>query len=86
MVEKQQINGKDVWLRVDAVPMNRANSNVIPREYFTAKYFYTEPHSGSEGGIPIKDEGGAEKLFESPVAALSYAWQYLKENDSLIVY
>jgi hypothetical protein len=78
MIEKQTINGKDVWLKVDPYHVERENPNIIPTEYFTAKYYYNEP-TGNEGET-IKDEDGSEKLFESPVAALTYAWKKLKEK------
>ena len=72
MVEKQSIKEKDVWIKVDPFHVERANPNIIPTEYFTATYYLQEPASNSNGEI-IKDEEGATKLFESPVAALTYA-------------
>ena len=72
MIEKQFINGKDVWLKVDAHPVERENHNIIPTEYFTATYYLEEPLTGDEDGEPIKDEDGELKLFESPVAALAF--------------
>ena len=72
MVEKHAINGKDVWLKVDPHPVQRENPNIIPTEYFTATYFLEEPLTGDEDGEIIKDEDGEPRLFESPVAALSY--------------
>jgi len=77
MIEKQSINGKDVWLKVDSQKMDRPNPNVIPTEYFTAAYYFEEPHSAANGET-IRDENGEIKLFESPVAALSYAWKKLE--------
>jgi hypothetical protein len=62
-----------VWLKVDSHPVERENRNIIPTEYFTAAYYLQEPTSGTAGGEIIKDEDGEPKLFESPVAALSYA-------------
>jgi hypothetical protein len=79
MIEKQTINGKEVWLKVDPYHVERENPNIIPTEYFTAKYYYNEPLN-NEGGELIKDEDGSDKLFESPVAALTYAWKKLKEK------
>ena len=73
MVEKQSINGKDVWLKVDPHPVQRANPNIIPTEYFTASFYLQEPVSDGTGGETIRDEEGEPRLFESPVAALSYA-------------
>ncbi len=72
MVEKQTINGKDVWLRVEPYHVPRANRNIIPTEYFTASYYFQEPTSASISGEEIKEEDGTPKLFESPVAALGY--------------
>ncbi len=75
MVEKQTINGKDVWLKVDSHPIQRENPNVIPTEYFTAAYYLQEPTDQSKDGVVIKDDDGEAKKFESPVAALTYAWK-----------
>jgi hypothetical protein len=72
MVEKHNINGKDVWLKVDVHPVHRENPNIIPTEYFTATYYLEEPLTGDEEGEAIKEDDGELKLFESPVAALSY--------------
>ena len=80
MIEKQLINGKEVWLKVDAYHMDRANPNIIPTEYFTASYFFQEP-AGDDGGEEVKDENGEIQLFESPVAALSYARRKLETNS-----
>lgn len=71
MIEKQSINGKDVWLEVEQQPANRNNPNVIPTEYFTARYYLEEPPGGS--AIILTDDEGEPKLFESPVAALTFA-------------
>lgn len=72
MIEKQTINGKDVWLQVEPYHVQRSSPDIIPTEYFTAKYYFEEPHGANEGEI-VRDEDGEAKLFESPVAALSYA-------------
>lgn len=71
MIEKQSINGRDVWVEIQQHPVNRENPNVIPTEYFTAKYYFEEP--GNAEGRVLMDDEGQPKLFESPVAALSYA-------------
>jgi len=71
MIEKHSINGKDVWLEIQQQPANRPNPNTIPTEYFTARYFFEEP--GTAPGKWLTDDDGEPKLFESPVAALSYA-------------
>lgn len=81
MVEKQNINGRDVWLKVDPVPVERENANIIPREYFTARYYFKEPDTDIHNGEAVRDENGEEKRFESPVAALSYAWRQIRETD-----
>jgi hypothetical protein len=73
MIEKQSINGREVWLKVDAHPMQRENPNIIPREYFTATYYTEDPNGGPIHGEVVTDETGEPKLFESPVAALSFA-------------
>lgn len=79
MIEKQNINGRDVWLKVDPHPVQRANSNIIPTEYFTATYYLQEPHSGNPVGEIVRGEDGEVRLFESPVAALSNAWKRVRE-------
>lgn len=73
MIERQLINGKEVWLKVDPHPVQRSNPNIIPTEYFTASYYMEEPAAENTRGELIRDEQGAPKLFESPVAALTYA-------------
>ncbi len=80
MIEKQSINGKEVWLKVDPHPVHRANPNIIPTEYFTASYYLQEPTTESANGEVIKDEDGEAKLFESPVAALAYARKRLEKG------
>ena len=82
MIEKQTINGKEVWLKVDPFHVERSNPNIIPTEYFTASYYNTEPSGSTAQGEQIKDESGEAKLFESPVAALTYAWEKLKRQQS----
>lgn len=80
MIEQHNINGKDVWIRVDAQPANRENPNLIPTEYFTVAWFTHEP-ADNEKGEQITEDGGV-KLFESPVAALSYARKVLETELS----
>lgn len=80
MIEKQEINGREVWLKVTSHPMDRENPNVIPREYFSARYYFSQPEETAGDGEPIRDEDGSDKLFESPVAALTYAWKQLKQS------
>ncbi|HZF62954.1 MAG TPA: hypothetical protein VEZ55_00635 [Chitinophagaceae bacterium] len=70
MIERQTINGKDVWLKVDPYHVERENPNIIPTEYFTASYYLSEPETGANGEVIQED--GELKLFESPVAALSF--------------
>lgn len=71
MTEKMSINGKDIWIMVDAIQLNRSNPNVIPTEYFTASYRLQEPDESP--GILFIKEDGTPVLFESPVAALEFA-------------
>jgi hypothetical protein len=78
MTEKQLINDKDVWIKVDPHPVERENSNTIPTEYFTATYYFHDPSSDNSIGILMKDENNEVKFFESPVAALSYATKKLE--------
>ena len=76
MTEKLTINGKDVWIVIEAHPMNRENPRTIPTEYFTVRYSFHEPGSGD--GELVLDDTHSPRLFESPVAALRYA------NEELI--
>ncbi len=80
MVEKQEINGREVWIKVDAHPIERENPNIIPREYFSASCYNSEPAEDSRNGDSIKDEDGSVKMFESPVAALSYARKVMEKG------
>ena len=77
MIEKQTIDGKEVWLKVDPYHVERENPNILPTQYFTAAYFHSNPEGRKEEGEMLKDEDGDVKLFESPVAALTYAWKKL---------
>lgn len=77
MIEKQTIDGKEIWLKVDPYHVERSNPNIIPTEYFTASYFYSEPTDNNPEGQQITEDSGEAKLFESPVAALTYAWKKL---------
>jgi hypothetical protein len=79
MIEKQNINGRDVWLKVDPHPVQRSNPNIIPTEYFTATYYLQEPAAGDPVGEVVRGEDGEVRLFESPVAALSDAWKRVRE-------
>ncbi|HYO23052.1 MAG TPA: hypothetical protein VER36_11655 [Flavisolibacter sp.] len=81
MVEKQSVNGKDVWIKVDPYHVQRENPNIIPTEYFTATYFLNEPDGDGAGGELVQEEGET-KLFESPVAALSFARKSLESRLS----
>ena len=78
MIEQQNIKGKDVWIKVDPFHVQREHANIIPTEYFTATYFLKEPANNNSDGEVLKDEDGAPKLFESPVAALSSARKRLE--------
>lgn len=79
MIEKQTVNGKDVWIKVDPYHVERENPNIIPTEYFTAAYFFQEPADDGASGEIVQEEGET-KLFESPVAALSYARKSLESQ------
>jgi len=78
MIEKQSINGKEVWVKVDPYRVERTNPNTIPTEYFTATYFLNDPGSESHNGEAINDDEGKVRLFESPVAALSFVTKKLQ--------
>jgi hypothetical protein len=80
MIEKQHINGKDVWIKVDALHVHRDNPHLIPTEYFTVAYYLNEPTENATNGEIIKNDNGESKLFESPVAALSYVAKKLKDD------
>jgi hypothetical protein len=71
MIEKQSIWGREVWVEIEPFHVQRNNPKTIPTEYFTAKYYLDEPNSAS--GESFKDENGDLRLFESPVAALTFA-------------
>jgi hypothetical protein len=75
MIEHHVINGKNVWVEVVEQPANRENPNTIPTEYFTARYYLAEPPEGNAEWIV--DEKGDPQLFESPVAALTFATKQL---------
>ena len=81
MVEKQSVNGKDIWIKVNPYHVQRDNPNIIPTEYFTAAYFLNEPSGDGETGEVLKEDGEV-KLFESPVAALSFAQKSLESRLS----
>ncbi|HYJ38024.1 MAG TPA: hypothetical protein VEV87_05385 [Chitinophagaceae bacterium] len=80
MIEKQSINGKNVWVEVAPYHVQRDNPRTIPTEYFTAKYYFQEPAtSAHSSGELILDKDGKPKLFESPVAALEFANEKMTE-------
>lgn len=79
MIEKQSINGREVWVEIQQQPANRSNPNTIPTEYFTARYYYHEPAEGE--GQWLTDEDGEARLFESPVAALSYVTRKVEQES-----
>lgn len=80
MIEQQSVNGKNVWIKVDAHPVERENPNIIPTEYFTATYYLQEPMNGNNDGEKMRDEDGGIKLYESPVAALTAARKHLENQ------
>ena len=78
MIEKHSINGKDAWIKVDAHPAERENPNIIPTEYFTATCWMEDPLASGYDGEKLRDEDGQDKLFESPVAAVTAARKQLE--------
>lgn len=80
MIEKQCIKGTDVWIKVDAHPVERDNPHVFPTEYFTASCYMQDPLSAAGNGEHMKNEDGETKFFESPVAALTAARKHLENN------
>lgn len=78
MVEQQSIEGKEVWIKVDPYHVHRSSPNIIPTEYFTATFYTQEPVSDAVSGEMVRGEDGAPRLFESPVAALTYARKKLE--------
>jgi hypothetical protein len=78
MIEKQSINGREVWLKINPYRVQRANPNIIPTEYFTATWYLADPEGGNLNGETVNDEEGAPKLFESPVAALNFTRKRLE--------
>ena len=79
MTEEQVINGRKVWIKIEPYHVHRSDPNIIPTEYFTASYFLQEPLQDAANGLPVNDDNGQPKLFESPVAALSYAEKKLEK-------
>lgn len=80
MIEKQLINNKEIWLQVEPWHVHRDNPHIIPTEYFTVAWYFHQPEESIENGEMIKEENGAPKLFESPVAAIGYAVKLLQQN------
>ena len=78
MIEQQTINEKKVWIKVQPYHVERNNPNIIPTEYFTASYFLEQPVDAANGQL-INEDNGQPKLFESPVAALSYTEKVLEK-------
>lgn len=78
MTEKLTIKGKDVWVVVEPLTVQRENENETPTEYFIVFYHLLEP--GTETGVMFREEDNRPLLFESPVAALEYAQEKLLET------
>lgn len=76
MIEKQSINGREVWLEVEPYHVKRDNPNEIPTEYFIARYYLQDPTL--ENSKSVVGDDGNPRLFESPVAALNYASEELR--------
>lgn len=79
MTEQQIINGKKVWIKVEPYHVHRNDPDIIPTEYFTAFYFLQQPSSDAEDWHQVNDDNGKPKLFESPVAALSFTEKKLEK-------
>jgi hypothetical protein len=84
MTEKITINGRDVWVVVEALDAQNGNPNIIPAEYFIAYYNLQEPlieaSSHEPGKMPGKlftAEDDSPKRFLSPVEAIEYAVEKL---------
>lgn len=75
MLEHHVINGTNVWVEVVEQPANRANPHTIPTEYFTARYYLSEPPEANAEWV--LNEEGEPQLFESPVEALTFATKKL---------
>ena len=63
MIEKQSINGRRCWVRVNPYHMERSNPNIIPTEYFTASYYLDEFNLDHKEGEVINDEDGKIETF-----------------------
>jgi hypothetical protein len=84
MTEKITVDGKEVWIVLEAIDAQQGNPNIIPAEYFVAYYSLHEPlieaSSHEPGKMPGKlftDGNEAPKRFLSPVEAIEYAVEYL---------
>lgn len=70
MIEKINVDGKDVWLHIEP---QEGDPHVIPTEYFIASYTLKE----NESGKVFNNEDGVPKKFTSPVEAVEYAVEKL---------
>lgn len=84
MTEKITINGEDVWLIIDPQDAQHGNPNIIPAEYFIARYCLQDPevYIGAHAPASISDnlfraENEEPKRFLSPVEAIEYAIETL---------
>ena len=80
MIERQSINGREVWFKIDPYHVQRSNPKIIPTEYFTATCYDNDPAGSDTRGEVVKDEQGEPKLFESPVAALNFACKTMERG------
>ena len=78
MTEQLTINNKTVWITIEPLHVQRDNPNIIPTEYFTSTYFTQQPDNGAKGTV-ITGDNNEPKLFESPVAALSFTEKKLEK-------
>jgi len=83
MIEKININGRDVWLTIEPQDAQHGNPNVIPAEYFIAYYNLQEPaieasvHEPGKKPGEVIQENKVPKRFLSPVEAIEYAAEKL---------
>lgn len=77
MTEQLNVNGKDVWVVIEPLTVQRESEDQTPTEYFIVFYHMQEP--GTETGVMFREDDHRPLLFESPVAALQYAQEKLIE-------
>ena len=73
MIEKINVNGRDVWIRIESHVVNN-------EDVFTAAYSSVDPES-AQAGILLIDDRDQPILFKSPVEALEYCTEKLLGMD-----